>query len=208
MDHVFANTLSAGVSFEECRSGTKQYSASTDKKRLYEKAYVSPRTILQTQRIVARVKLTGENSLLGPNRGRILNALIASVFVTIGFSLVWNPIPVSGAFESVAGFIAVFLWAIVAILGFAALLLWVGTTAPHVWAWACLFLGIESLSWPIVQFGKLQMGGASLSEEQLIAVTGNAFLGVFFATFWLTFAYGIFRWIRRTDSAGVTPPNS
>jgi hypothetical protein len=153
------------------------------------------------------MRLTGENSFLEANRSRIVNTFIASIFVTIGFSLVWNPIPVSGAFESVAGFMAVFLWAIVAILGFAALLLWVGTTAPHVWAWACLFLGIESLSWPIVQFGKLQMGGAPLSEEQLIAVTGNAFLGVFFATFWLTFAYGIFRWIRRTDSE-QTPPDS
>jgi hypothetical protein len=140
------------------------------------------------------VKLTGENSLLGLNRGRLLNALIASVFVTIGFSLVWNPIPV--------------YWAVVAGLGFLVLLLWVGTTVPHVWAWACLFLGIESLSWPIVQFGKLQLGGVTPSEEQLVAATGNAFLGVFFATFWLTFAYGIFRWIRRTDSAEITPPNS
>jgi hypothetical protein len=140
------------------------------------------------------VKLTGENSLLGTNRGRILNAFIASVFVTIGFSLVWNPIPVA--------------WAVVAGLGFMALLLWVGTTAHHVWAWACLFLGLESLSWPLLQFVKIQMGSIPPSEDQLIAVTGNAFLGVFFATFWLTFSYGIFRWIRRMDSAEMPPPNS
>ena len=140
------------------------------------------------------MRLTGENSLLGTNRGRILNAFIASVFVTIGFSLVWNPIPVA--------------WAVVAGLGFMALLLWVGTTAPHVWDWACLFLGLESLSWPLLQFVKIRMGSIPPSEDQLIAVTGNAFLGVFFATFWLTFSYGIFRWIRRMDSAEMAPPNS
>ena len=143
--------------------------------------------------IVTGVRLTGENSLVGPKRGRILNALIAAVVVTIGFYVVWNPIPVS--------------WAVVAGLGFMAVLLWVGTTAPHVWAWACLFLGLESLSWPIVQFVKLRMAGVPPTEDQLIAAMGNAFLGVFFATFWLTFAYGIFRWIRRTDSAEMAPPN-
>ena len=136
----------------------------------------------------------GENSLLGLNRSRLLNALIASVFVTFGFSLVWNPIPVS--------------LAVVAGLGFTALLFWVGTTPRHVWAWACLFLGLESLSWPALQFMKLQMAEAPPAEDQLIAVTGNAFLGIFFATFWLTFAYGIFRWIRRMDSEPIAPPDS
>ena len=140
------------------------------------------------------MRLTGENSLLGTNRGRILNALVAAVFVTIGFTLVWNPIPI-------------FL-TVVAGLGFMAILLWIGTTAPHVWAWACLFLGIESLSWSIVQVVKLRMGSVPPSEEQLLAVMGNAFFGVFFATFWLSFAYGIFRWIRRNDSARTVPPNS
>ena len=127
------------------------------------------------------------------SKEKILNALLASVFVTIGFSLVWNPIPIS--------------WAVLAGLGFTALLFWVGTTARHVWAWACLFLGLESLSWPMVQFVKLRMGSVAPSEDQLIAAMGNAFLGVFFATFWLTFAYGIFRWIRRADSAEMAPPN-
>jgi len=135
---------------------------------------------------------TGESSALGLNRGRALNALIASVFVTIGFTMVWDPIPAS--------------WAIIAGLGFTGLLFWVGTTARHVWAWACLFLGLESLSWPALQFIKLRMANASPDEDQLVSVMGNAFLGIFFATFWLTFAYGIFRWIRRTESAEGTSP--
>ncbi len=140
-------------------------------------------------RMVTAVKLTGENRFLGTNQGRILNALVASGFVTIGFTLVWNLIPV--------------YLTVVAGLGFLAILLWVGTTVPHVWAWACLFLGIESLSWSIIQFVKLRMGSVPPSEDQVIAAMGDAFMGVFFATFWLTFAYGIFRWIRRTDVTGT-----
>jgi len=115
------------------------------------------------------------------------NVLIAAVLVTIGFALVWNPIPV--------------FWVVAAGLGFTALLVWVGRTPRHVWAWACLFLGLESLSWPVVQLMKLRMSGIEASsEDQMRDVVGSLFLGLFFATFWLTFAYGVFRWIRRTES--------
>src|SRR5438093_13760757 len=121
------------------------------------------------------------------------NALIAAILVTIGFTMVWNPIPVS--------------WAVVAGLGFTALLLWVGTTARHTWAWACLFLGLESLSWPAVQMIKLRMSGvAEPSEDQMRELVGTMFLGVFFATFWLTFAYGVFRWIKRGEEPDTPPP--
>src|SRR5205823_1542123 len=119
-----------------------------------------------------------------------LNAVVAAILVTIGFTMVWNLIPVS--------------WAVVAGLGFTALLLWVGTTARHTWAWACLFLGLESLSWPAVQMIKLRMATSALSDDQMKDMVGTLFLGVFFATFWLTFAYGIFRLIRRTES--MEPP--
>ena len=122
-----------------------------------------------------------------------LNALAAGVLVTIGFTLVWNPIPVS--------------WAAGAGLGFTALLFWLGTTPRHVWAWACLFLGIESLSWPAVQMIKLKMSGVvAPSEDQMKELVGTAFLGIFFATFWLTFAYGIFRWIARGENQPEPPP--
>jgi len=119
------------------------------------------------------------------------NVLTAAVLVTIGFALVWDPISV--------------LWVVVAGLGFTALLQWVGRTPRHVWAWACLFLGLESLSWPMVQLMKLRMSGAAVSsEDQMREVVGSLFLGLFFATFWLTFAYGVFRWIRRAESQGPT----
>jgi hypothetical protein len=119
-----------------------------------------------------------------------LNAVTAAIIVTIGFTMVWNPIPVSVAVG--AG------------LGFTALLVWLGTTPRHVWAWACLFLGLESLTWPAVQLIKLQMSGETQpSEEQMGTLLANSFLGVFFATFWLSFAYGIFRWIRRSDAPTI-----
>jgi hypothetical protein len=113
-----------------------------------------------------------------------LHPVLAGILITIGFTMVWNPIPVA--------------WTVAAALGFTALLLWLGTTPRHTWAWACLFLGLESLSWPAVQLVKLRMSGVStLSQEQMQELVGNAFFGIFFATFWLTFAYGLFRWIRR-----------
>ena len=123
-----------------------------------------------------------------------VNAVAAAILVTIGFTMVWNPIPVS--------------WAVVAGLGFTALLLWVGTTIRHVWAWASLFLGLESLSWPAVQMIKLRMSTAALSDYQMKDMVGTLFLGVFFATFWLTFAYGIFRLIRRTEPMKPPAPKS
>ena len=122
-----------------------------------------------------------------------LNAVAAGVVVTFGFTMAWNPIPVS--------------WAAMAGVGFTALLVWLGTTPKHVWAWACLFLGLESLSWPAVQMIKLQMSGvAEPSEDQLKELVGTSFLGIFFATFWLTFAYGIFRWIKRGEPPEAPPP--
>ena len=124
-----------------------------------------------------------------------LNAVAAGVVVRFGFTMVWNPIPVS--------------WAAMAGLGFTALLVWLGPTLKHVWAWACLFLGIESLSWPAVQMIKLRMSGAQdLSEDQMKELVGTMFLGVFFATFWLTFAYGVFRWIKRGETPENSPPKS
>ena len=124
-----------------------------------------------------------------------LNAVAAGVFVTIGFTMVWNPIPVS--------------WAAVAGIGFTALLVWLGSTPGYVWAWAFLFLGLESLSWPLVEIIKLRRSGMTeLSEEQMKDLVPTMFTGVICATFFLSFAYGVFRWIKRGEQPGEPPPES
>jgi len=124
-----------------------------------------------------------------------LNAVAAGVVVTFGFTMVWNPIPVA--------------YAVMAGLGFTALLVWLGETPKHVWAWACLVLGIESLGWPAVQMIRLHMSGvAEPGEEQMKELVGTMFLGVFFATFWLSFAYGVFRLIKRGEQATAPPDES
>jgi hypothetical protein len=55
---------------------------------------------------------------------------------------------------------------------------------------------------------KLRMTSAALSDDQMKEMVGTLFLGIFFATFWLTFAYGIFRLIRRTESIEPPAPKS
>jgi len=122
-----------------------------------------------------------------------LNVFAAGVVVTFGFTMAWNPIPLS--------------WAVAAGLGFTALLVWLGPTPKHVWAWASLFLGLESLSWPALQIIKLQLSGvAEPSEDQMIELVRTGVFGVIFATFWLSFAYGIFRWIKRAEPPDEPPP--
>jgi len=76
-----------------------------------------------------------------------LNALIAAVVVTIGLTLawVWTPMPVS--------------WAVVAGLGFTALLLWLGENHSTHMGVACLILGLESLGWSAAQLIKPAMEG-------------------------------------------------
>ena len=122
-----------------------------------------------------------------------LNAFAAGVVVTFGFTMAWNPIPLS--------------WTVMAGLGFTALLVWLGSTPGYVWAWAFLFLGLESLSWPLVEVIKLRMSGVTEpSEEQMKDLVPTLFMGVIFATFWLSFAYGIFRWIKRAEPPAEPPP--
>lgn len=121
-----------------------------------------------------------------------LNAVAAGVAVTFGFTMVWNPIPIS--------------YAVMAGVGFTALLVWLGTTSGYVWAWAFLFLGLESLSWPLVGIIKLRMSGVmEPSEDQMKDLVPTLFMGVICATFFLSFAYGVFRWIKRGERSEEPP---
>ncbi len=59
----------------------------------------------------------------------------------------------------------------------------------------------------MVQMIKLKQGGvAEPSEDQTIELLRAGVFGVIFATFWLTFANGVFRWIKRGEPPAELPP--
>ena len=43
------------------------------------------------------------------------------------------------------------------------------------------------------------------SEDQMVELLHAGVFGVIFATFWLSFAYGVFRWIKRTEPPDEPP---
>ncbi len=67
----------------------------------------------------------------------------------------------------------------------------------HVWMWATLLLGLESLAWPFLMLGELRQFGPDPPIEEMSHVFTAVLFGVFSGIFWLTFAYGLYR---RTQS--------
>jgi hypothetical protein len=112
-----------------------------------------------------------------------LNAALASLVVTLGFWMIWETLPVT-VILAVA-------------LGVTVFLAWHAVTISAVWAWATLLLGLESLAWPIVTMVTLRLSTAEPTEQQMAVIFTAVLFGLFSAIFWLTFSYGIFRWMRR-----------
>jgi len=115
-----------------------------------------------------------------------LNAVLGSLAVTIGFWLTWGEMPLA-------------LTVVVALCA-AAFLTWQGSSIAVVWAWATLLLGVESLAWPIVTMVQVRMAVAEPSDEQMGHILIAVLFGLFSSIFWLTFAYGIFKWVWRKDA--------
>ena len=107
------------------------------------------------------------------------NAVLGSLVVTLGFWVMWGKLV-----PSVAVALA---------LGVAAFLAWQGKTVATVWAWVTLLVGLESLAWPILTMVRIRLATAEPTEEQMGTLASSVLLGVPFAIFWLTFAYGIFK---------------
>lgn len=112
-----------------------------------------------------------------------LNAVLGSLVLTVGFWLMTGELSVP-----VAATIA---------LGSAGFLAWRGTTVGAVWAWATLLLGLESLAWPITTMVRIRQAAAMPTDEQMGQILTSILFGGFAAIFWMSFAYGIFRWIGR-----------
>jgi hypothetical protein len=115
-----------------------------------------------------------------------LNAVLGSLAVTIGFWLTWGEMPLA-------------LTVVVALCA-AAFLTWQGSSIAVVWAWATLLLGVESLAWPIVTMVQVRMAVAEPTDEQMGHILIAVLFGLFSSIFWLTFAYGIFKWVSRKEA--------
>ncbi|HJU03622.1 MAG TPA: hypothetical protein VJ692_00615 [Nitrospiraceae bacterium] len=112
-----------------------------------------------------------------------LNAVLASVVVTLGFWLMWGQFPI--------------VFTVILSLVVAGFLIWQCRTVVAVWAWATLVLGLESLAWPIITMVQVRMAGGEPTEEQMGLILTAMLFGLFSAIFWMTFAYGIFKWMRK-----------
>lgn len=115
-----------------------------------------------------------------------LNAALGSLVLTVGFWLMTGELslPVAAAIA----------------LGSAGFLAWRGTTVGAVWAWATLLLGLESLAWPITTMVRIRQATAAPTDEQMGQILTSILFGGFAAIFWMSFAYGIFRWIGRREA--------
>ena len=112
-----------------------------------------------------------------------LNAVLASLVVTLGFWLAWAELPVVVTLS--VG------------LAVAIVLVWRAPTIGAVWAWATLLLGLESLAWPLVTMVQVRLSSTEPTEQQMGLILTAVLFGLFSSIFWLTFSYGIFKWMRR-----------
>jgi hypothetical protein len=121
-----------------------------------------------------------------------LHAVLGAVAVTIGFWLAAGAVPVE-VLAAVA-------------LGVAGFLVRQGTTLGRVWAWASLLIGLDSLAWPIVTMVQIGRVTEQPDDQQMGVILTAVVAGLFASVFWLSFSWGIFRWVTRkeTDAAGAT----
>ena len=118
-----------------------------------------------------------------------LNAVLGSLVVTVGFWLIWGEIPPALAV----------VWALL-VAGF---LIWQGSTIAAIWAWVTLFLGLESLTWPVVTMVRVRMTATEPTEQEMGLILTALLFGLFSAIFWLTFSYGIYRRFIRKETEAV-----
>lgn len=118
-----------------------------------------------------------------------LHAVLGAVAVTVGLWLAVGEVPVEGLAAvalAVAGFLA-----------------WQGTTLGRVWAWASLLIGLDSLAWPLITMVRISRVTQQPDDQQMGQILGAVVTGLFAAVFWLSFSWGIFRWIKRKETEQV-----
>lgn len=122
-----------------------------------------------------------------------LNAVLATLVVTVGAWLIWGPFPTGVALTLLA-----------TVLLFHLFLVWRGTSIGAVWAWGTLLLGVESLAWPVTEMVRMR-AVSQPSEEEMGHVLNAVLFGLFSSVFWTTFAFGLFKRAYRTDDG--PPPD-
>ena len=122
-------------------------------------------------------------------RDQKIHAVLGAIVVTIGFWLAGGELPVM-----VVAALA---------LGVAGFLVWQGSTIGRVWAWTCLLLGCASAAWPIATMVQMRRLTAEPSDEQMGLILTAVVAGLFSSVFWTSFAFGIFRWIKRRETEAV-----
>lgn len=115
-----------------------------------------------------------------------LNAVLGSLTVTVGLWLLVGalPMPIGIALA----------------IGLAILLAWKSPSIGSIWATSTLLLGVESLTWPIMQMADLKKLGPEPPLEELERIFTAVLFGLFSGVFWMTFAYGIFKRTRNKHS--------
>ena len=98
--------------------------------------------------------------------------------------------------------------AIALALGLAGLLAWQTPTIAHIWAVSTLLLGLESLTWPVLQMAEIQKLGPEPPLEDLERIFTAVLFGLFSGVFWMTFSYGIYKRIRSHQKPPETSKNA
>jgi hypothetical protein len=126
-----------------------------------------------------------------------LNAVLGSLTVTVGLWLLVGAISVP--------------LGILLTIGLAILLAWKSPSIGYIWAASTLLLGLESFAWPIMQMADIQKLGPEPPLEELQRIFTAVLFGLFSGVFWMTFAYGIFKRTRGTNTPSthsVTTPQT
>lgn len=119
-----------------------------------------------------------------------INIGLGTLVVGAGFWLLWGTVPT-----------AVMIGWILLVAGF---LFWKGQTITEIWAWSTLFVGLESLAWPITLMVQLKAATMAPSDEEMGTVLSAVVLGLFASVFWISFSYGLFK--RAWAVAATNPP--
>ena len=108
-----------------------------------------------------------------------INAVLGSLVVTIGLWLL------IGAFPPALG--------VGLTVGLAIVLAWKCPSIGYVWSVSTFLLGLESLTWPVLQMVDIRKLGPEPPLEELQRIFTAVLFGLFSGVFWMTFAYGIFK---------------